>query len=107
MKMHRLKPRRHCWTRIRVHSTAPPMALPQQRFIEPWNRRPYPRPGAPIDPSPSPPMLSYAPDHEIPITRKLHLVRPHEDTPSGLWPAFRMLVSTVLSCVMAPRVRTP
>jgi hypothetical protein len=38
-------------------------------------------------------MLSYSPDTAIPITSILHIVKPGEDTPRGIWPAFRLLVS--------------
>lgn len=44
-------------------------------------------------PSFSPATLSYAPDSPIPITSVPHLVRPGEELPRGIWPAFRLMVS--------------
>lgn len=41
----------------------------------------------------SPNHLSYAGETEIPITSKLHIVKPNEDTPRGIWPVFRLMVS--------------
>lgn len=38
-------------------------------------------------------MLSYTKDVNIPITSTLHIVTPNEDTPSGIWPAYRLMVS--------------
>ena len=44
-------------------------------------------------PSFSPATLTYFPDSPIPITSVPHLVRPGEDPPRGIWPAFRLMVS--------------
>lgn len=41
----------------------------------------------------SPSELRYTGDAVIPITSHLHIVRPDEDTPRGIWPVFRLLVS--------------
>ena len=42
----------------------------------------------------SPMTLDYTDgDHVIPITSKLHITTPQEDRPSGIWPAFRLMVS--------------
>jgi hypothetical protein len=42
----------------------------------------------------SPSELKYTGDARIPITTRLHIVKPGEDTPRGVWPVFRLLVST-------------
>jgi len=41
----------------------------------------------------SPTTLTYTGDIEMPVTTKLHLVTPEEDTPPGVWPIFRLMVS--------------
>lgn len=41
--------------------------------------------------STSPLHLSYVGSKTIPITSKLHIVNSQEDTPSGVWPVFRMM----------------
>jgi hypothetical protein len=40
----------------------------------------------------SPASLRYTGDAVIPITSVLHIVKPQEDTPRGVWPVFRLLV---------------
>lgn len=37
-------------------------------------------------------MLSYGEGNPMPITSKLHIVKPTEDTPRGVWHVFRMMV---------------
>jgi hypothetical protein len=44
----------------------------------------------------SPKQLTYTGNATIPITSHLHLVQPGEDTPHGIWPVFRIMVSLVL-----------
>lgn len=41
----------------------------------------------------SPSHIAYAGNAEMPITEELKIVKPEEDTPSGIWPVFRMMVS--------------
>ena len=41
----------------------------------------------------SPAELTYTGNATMPITTKLHIVTPEEDTPSGVWPVFRLMVS--------------
>ena len=41
----------------------------------------------------SPSTLRYTGDAVIPITSLLHIVKPQDDTPRGVWPVFRLLVS--------------
>jgi hypothetical protein len=41
----------------------------------------------------SPSELTYTGNATIPITTQLHIVTPDEDTPSGIWPIFRLMVS--------------
>lgn len=41
----------------------------------------------------SPSQLQYTGDATIPITSRLHIVKPGEDTPRGTWPVFRLMVS--------------
>jgi len=36
--------------------------------------------------------LSYASNKRMPITSEMRIVQPGEDTPSGIWPVFRMMV---------------
>lgn len=38
-------------------------------------------------------MLAYAGEAKIPITSTLQLIRPEDDTPRGIWPVFRLMVS--------------
>lgn len=40
-------------------------------------------------------LLAYSPDTNVPITSRLHIVKPGEDTPSGVWPAFRLMVRPI------------
>lgn len=40
----------------------------------------------------SPSELKYTGDSVMPITSHLHIVKPGEDTPRGIWPVFRMMV---------------
>lgn len=40
----------------------------------------------------SPSELMYTGETTIPITSILHIVTPEEDTPSGIWPIFRLMV---------------
>jgi hypothetical protein len=44
----------------------------------------------------SPSKLRYTGDAIIPITSVLHIVKPQEDVPRGVWPVFRLLVSSML-----------
>jgi hypothetical protein len=41
----------------------------------------------------SPSSLRYTGDAVIPVTSILHIVKPQEDTPRGIWPVFRLMVS--------------
>ncbi len=41
----------------------------------------------------SPSHLSYVADVTYPITSKLNIVKPEDDTPSGIWPVYRIMVS--------------
>jgi hypothetical protein len=41
----------------------------------------------------SPSELTFTGDTSIPVTSKLHIVTPEEDTPRGVWPIFRIMVS--------------
>jgi hypothetical protein len=41
----------------------------------------------------SPSELTFTGDMSIPVTSKLHIVTPEEDTPRGVWPIFRIMVS--------------
>jgi hypothetical protein len=41
----------------------------------------------------SPATLTFI-DRECPITSQLHIVTPNEDVPRGVWPIFRMMVSS-------------
>lgn len=40
----------------------------------------------------SPLELLYTGNHKVPITSKLHIVTPQQDTPRGIWPVFRIMV---------------
>jgi hypothetical protein len=40
----------------------------------------------------SPNTLTYTGDATMPVTSKLHIVTPQEDTPRGIWPVFRLMV---------------
>lgn len=40
----------------------------------------------------SPRSLTYTGGFTIPITSKLHIVTPQEDTPRGIWPVYRLMV---------------
>jgi hypothetical protein len=42
----------------------------------------------------SPKSLRYTGDAVIPITSVLHIVKPQEDVPRGIWPVFRLMVSS-------------
>jgi 2-oxoisovalerate dehydrogenase E1 component alpha subunit len=39
----------------------------------------------------SPLELLYTGNHKVPITSKLHIVTPQQDTPRGIWPVFRIM----------------
>jgi len=52
--------------------------------------------------STSPLHLSYVGSKTIPITSKLHIVNSQEDTPSGVWPVFRMMVGDSNSTRLTP-----
>lgn len=39
--------------------------------------------------------LCYFGKKSIPIDSKLHIISPDDDTPRGIWPAFRMMVSLI------------
>jgi hypothetical protein len=41
----------------------------------------------------SPSEIKYTGDAIIPITNRLHLIKPGEDAPRGIWPVFRLMVS--------------
>jgi hypothetical protein len=41
----------------------------------------------------SPSELTYTGNTTMPITSRLHIVTPQEDTPRGVWPVFRLMVS--------------
>jgi hypothetical protein len=43
----------------------------------------------------SPSDIKYTGDATIPITSRLHMVKPGEDAPPGTWPVFRLMVSEV------------
>jgi hypothetical protein len=45
------------------------------------------------DTSSSPSELTYTGNATMPITTRLHIVTPDEDTPRGVWPIFRLMVS--------------
>jgi hypothetical protein len=42
----------------------------------------------------SPSELTYTGNVTMPITTHLHIVTPEEDPPRGIWPVFRLMVST-------------
>ena len=46
-----------------------------------------------------PSRFSYAGNASLPITSELKIVMPEDDVPSGIWPAFRMMVSSCASAV--------
>lgn len=46
--------------------------------------------GSAVETSPS--ELKYTGNAIMPITTYRHLVKPHEDTPRGIWPVFRLMV---------------
>ena len=43
----------------------------------------------------SPSHLSYVADISYPITSHLNIIKPKEDAPSGIWPVYRMMVSSI------------
>ena len=43
----------------------------------------------------SPSELKYTGDATFPITTRLHIVKPGEDTPKGIWPVFRLMVREI------------
>jgi hypothetical protein len=45
----------------------------------------------------SPSHLNYVGETRMPITSKLRIVTPSDDTPSGIWPAFRLMVRLLRS----------
>jgi hypothetical protein len=52
-----------------------------------------------LDTSSSPSELTYTGNATMPITTRLHIVTPDEDTPRGrCWPVFRLMVSCSCSC---------
>jgi hypothetical protein len=50
---------------------------------------------------PSPSELTYTGGVTIPITSFMHIVKPQEDTPSGVWPIFRLMVRENLNITVA------
>jgi hypothetical protein len=38
--------------------------------------------------------LTYTGNASMPVTSNLHIVTPQEDTPQGIWPVFRLMVSS-------------
>lgn len=64
-------------------TTTTPSSLQQQQHNEDDNATEH------VSPS----ELVYTGNHKIPITSKLHIVTPEEDTPRGTWPVFRLMVS--------------
>jgi hypothetical protein len=54
-----------------------------------------------IDTEPSPTELTYTGDMTIPITTELRIITPEEDAPSGVWPIFRLMVSSQKNCLVA------
>jgi len=44
--------------------------------------------------------FSYAGNVSMPITSELKIVKPGEDTPSGIWPVFRMMVCHMIRVVL-------
>ena len=46
------------------------------------------------DKTSSPANLTYTGNATMPITSHLHIFTPEEDAPRGIWPVFRMMVST-------------
>lgn len=45
----------------------------------------------------SPSSLTYTGGATIPITSKLHIVTPQEDTPRGIWPVYRLMVRSMVT----------
>ena len=45
----------------------------------------------------SPTSIKYTGDTVIPITSVLEIIKPQDDTPRGIWPVFRLMVSAFLS----------
>jgi hypothetical protein len=45
-----------------------------------------------LDERTSPTMMTYTGQTSMPLTSKLHIVTPQEDTPRGTWPVFRLMV---------------
>jgi hypothetical protein len=43
----------------------------------------------------SPSEIQYTGDAVIPITSRLHMVKPGQDAPKGIWPVFRLMVSSL------------
>jgi hypothetical protein len=39
-----------------------------------------------------PTMMTYTGQTSMPLTSRLHIVTPQEDTPRGIWPVFRLMV---------------
>lgn len=50
----------------------------------------------------SPSELFFTGDTPFPVTSHLHIVTPEEDTPRGVWPIFRIMVSAIILCVTIP-----
>ncbi len=54
----------------------------------------------------SPSELAFTGDSLIPVTSRLHIVTPKEDTPRGIWPIFRIMVSFVnIDCKSVDDIR--
>jgi hypothetical protein len=47
--------------------------------------------------------FSYAGNIRMPITSELKIVKPGGDTPSGIWPVFRMMVCPMICVVLSPK----
>lgn len=65
-------------------------SVPQQELHEELSLSDIP--GTSLFTSPS--VLAYGGDAEMPITSKLHIITPQEDTPRGIWPVFRLMVGS-------------
>jgi hypothetical protein len=47
---------------------------------------------------PIPMTLTFTGGVQIPILSTLHIVKPTEDPPRGIWPVFRLMVSSIKEC---------
>jgi hypothetical protein len=54
--------------------------------------------GSAVETSPS--ELKYTGNAIMPLTTHRHLVKPHEDTPRGIWPVFRLMVRSRELCLL-------